>query len=126
MPEEKNNMTLGAFLRSARKEKGISVSQLSADTRILKSHIHALEENKLNELPPKIFVIGFLKSIGDRLDVEEQALIERYTQERLECEETIQHTRSKQMGPSKILWTALGIGSMLLFLAMFWYFWGQT
>ena len=55
---------LGELLTRARIEKNITVEELSSITKIHKSLILSLENNQLENLPNRIYVLGFLKSLS--------------------------------------------------------------
>jgi cytoskeletal protein RodZ len=54
--------TLGLLLRGARETRGLSVDDLSSATRIKPRHLHALEEERLGDLPAPVFVRGFIRA----------------------------------------------------------------
>ena len=58
------NMSLGKMLNQARLEKNLSVNDLSLITKIHKTLIHSLENDEIENLPNRIYVLGFLKSIS--------------------------------------------------------------
>jgi cytoskeleton protein RodZ len=53
---------LGAMLRECRETKGLSLDDLSRDTRISLRALLALEEDRLKDLPAPIFVRGFIRA----------------------------------------------------------------
>jgi cytoskeleton protein RodZ len=53
---------LGAMLRECRETKGLSLDDLSRDTRISLRALLALEEDRFKDLPAPIFVRGFIQA----------------------------------------------------------------
>jgi cytoskeleton protein RodZ len=53
---------LGALLRECRETKGLSLEDLSRDTRISLRLLLALEEDRFEDLPAPIFVRGFIRA----------------------------------------------------------------
>jgi cytoskeletal protein RodZ len=63
--------TIGIVLRSARKKRKLSVSELADVTKIKKDFIIAIENEKWHNLPEYPVVTGFVKSLAGSLDIEE-------------------------------------------------------
>lgn len=61
------NLSLGKMLNKARLDKNLSVNDLSFVTKIHKTLIYSLENDQIENLPNRIYVIGFLKSICEVL-----------------------------------------------------------
>ncbi|MBB5021407.1 RodZ domain-containing protein [Desulfurispira natronophila] len=67
MQEQRGSETLGSYLRGLRDERAISVEELADRTKIAVSQIVAIENDQHNFLPPKAFVLGFIKSMCNEL-----------------------------------------------------------
>jgi cytoskeletal protein RodZ len=50
----------GSYLRKQREARGISLSELSRATKIKESNLALLEEARLDELPARVFVVGYV------------------------------------------------------------------
>jgi hypothetical protein len=50
----------GTFLRKQREARGLSLTQLSRATKIKESNLAALEAARLDELPARVFVVGYV------------------------------------------------------------------
>ena len=75
-----NQDQLGKFLKMARKECNISTEELYRNLKISASFIHALEEEDFNNLPPVVYVRGFLKSLLAYLGIKnEPQVIDQYS-----------------------------------------------
>jgi len=69
--------TVGERLRSAREEKGLSLEDIAAQTRIPQRHLESLETGDWERLPAPTYTIGFAKSYAsavglDRTEIGEQ------------------------------------------------------
>ena len=66
----KNNTekTLGSLIRDSRLKCKISINELSSRTKIHKTLLLHLENDRYEKLPSKIYVAGFLKLISSCID----------------------------------------------------------
>ena len=69
--------SVGDQLRAAREEKGFSLEDLAAETRIPRRHLESLEASDWEKLPAPTYTIGFAKSYAsavglDRAEIGEQ------------------------------------------------------
>lgn len=62
--------TIGKYLHDARKEKKLTLGQLSDETKIKKMFLLALEKEEWNKLPEFPVVSGFVKNIASALGAE--------------------------------------------------------
>jgi cytoskeletal protein RodZ len=85
-PHAKNDATgkpteisgLGALLRSERENRGLSHEQLAQITRLRKRFLEALENEEWENLPPSVFVKGFIRSYAKALGLDEGKLLDLY------------------------------------------------
>jgi cytoskeleton protein RodZ len=70
--------TLGAYLKTKRESLNISLQEISQVTRIRRSILEAIENNRYDLLPPKVFAQGFIKSYASYLGLDESEVIRRY------------------------------------------------
>lgn len=66
---------LGAVLRGARIARGVSLAELHARTKISTAHLVALEEGRLDALPPLAFTRGFLRTVAGELGMDPEPLV---------------------------------------------------
>src|SRR4029453_13742624 len=59
---ETNVPTVGERLRAAREEKGLSLEDVAAQTRIPRRHLEAIEAAEWDRLPAPTYTIGFARS----------------------------------------------------------------
>jgi cytoskeleton protein RodZ len=60
--------SLGVYLRGLREAKGVSLDDISRSTRVGRRHLEALESDKLEELPARVFVKGFVRAYCEALE----------------------------------------------------------
>ncbi|MBD2521882.1 helix-turn-helix transcriptional regulator [Nostoc sp. FACHB-133] len=61
-------------LRQVRQEKSIRIEEIAAQTLIRAGVLHALEEERFEELPEAIFLQGFIRRYADALGLDGNAL----------------------------------------------------
>jgi cytoskeletal protein RodZ len=71
---------IGARLRAAREQAGISLEQLIAATRISRSYLVAIEEGHFERLPGQAYVSGFIRLYASQVGLDAEALMQEYLQ----------------------------------------------
>ena len=76
-PAEEDLPTVGERLRAAREEKGLSLEDVAAQTRIPQRHLESIENADWEALPAPTYTTGFAKSYAtvvglDRTDIGDQ------------------------------------------------------
>lgn len=66
--------SIGAYLRSQRLEKNLSLEDIAAITMIRLPILQALESGNLEQLPELVYVKGFIRRYGEILKIDGQAL----------------------------------------------------
>lgn len=74
---EDTGVTVGERLRAAREEKGMTLEDLAAQTRIPRRHLESLEASEWEKLPAPTYTIGFARSYAssvglDRTEIADQ------------------------------------------------------
>ena len=64
-----SNSSLGQILREARIRKNLSVEQIAQSTKIKKKFIIALEEEKYDLLPAKVYISAYIRSLSALYDI---------------------------------------------------------
>lgn len=67
--------SLGKYLKSLREEKEISIEELAESTKIKQDYLEAIEEDKYDVLPEGPYLMLFLKSYSEALDIEYDKLV---------------------------------------------------
>ncbi len=72
---------IGEILRSAREGKNITLREAEEATKIRFKYLAALENNDYDQIPGRVYVLGFLRNYADYLGLEARELTERYKKE---------------------------------------------
>jgi len=68
----------GQDLNRLRTERGVSLDELASATKVRAILLHALEEGRFDDLPPAVFVEGYIKACARFLQADPEPLIECY------------------------------------------------
>lgn len=74
--EEVSQVTVGQRLLAARQEKGLSLEDVAAQTRIPLRHLESLEASDWERLPAPTYTIGFAKSYATAVGLERADIAE--------------------------------------------------
>lgn len=72
---------IGVALRAAREHRGLSIEELSDITRVRQVYLAAIEDMRLEELPSRPFVIGYLRAYAKALNLDDEAVVARFRAE---------------------------------------------
>jgi cytoskeleton protein RodZ len=72
--------SLGARLRQAREARGVSLRELSDQTRIARRYLEAIEQDDYKELPGGIFNRSFIKAYAKAVGFNEAEAVSAYTE----------------------------------------------
>lgn len=75
-----NATSLGAQLRRAREERGLTLRDLADRTRISRRYLEAIELDDYKQLPGGIFNRSFVKSFAREVGINEQEALKAYAQ----------------------------------------------
>ena len=75
--EDVSEVTVGQRLLAAREEKGLSLEDVAAQTRIPRRHLESLEASDWERLPAPTYTIGFAKSYATAVGLERADIAER-------------------------------------------------
>lgn len=91
-------MGIGARLKEAREEKGISLDSLQETTKIQKRYLQAIEEENFNILPGKFYARAFIKEYALAVNINVDELFEEYEDDLPKPEEqaSTQYTRMQR------------------------------
>ncbi|MFO7173402.1 MAG: DUF4115 domain-containing protein [Bacillota bacterium] len=70
--------TIGKKLRQAREAQGLTLAMAEDATKIRKKYLLALEEGRESDLPGEVYTKGFLRSYGNFLGLDGDALVQEY------------------------------------------------
>ncbi len=75
--EVKPLQTIGDYLRQERERSGHSLKYISNKTKISLTQLESLENNRLDQLPDKTYVQGFIKALCKYVELNKEAAIEK-------------------------------------------------
>ena len=81
MSENEEKRTIGARLKAARTDKGLTIDDLQQITKIQKRYLIAIEDEQFDKLPGDFYVRAFIKQYADTVDLDGNALLEEYSDE---------------------------------------------
>jgi cytoskeleton protein RodZ len=110
--------SLGEFLQAERVARGISLEEISIETKISVSMLRAIEEGNAERLPAPVLVRGFLRAYATRLDLDPETVILRYEElvdEGAARQEALEkfHQRMRPK-PTKKKWPVVALSIALL------------
>jgi cytoskeleton protein RodZ len=73
-----NMKSLGEYLRSERLNRGITLEEISRETRISTRMLQAIEDGNTESLPASVLVKGFLRAYAQKLGLDPETVILRY------------------------------------------------
>jgi cytoskeletal protein RodZ len=89
----------GSVLRQARERRCISLADVARKTKVSQSSLERLEAGRLDDLPPDVFVRGFIRSYARTVGLREAeplGLFEQALDARRRAEQTLLSTPSPQ------------------------------
>jgi len=116
--------TLGSYLKSKREALNITLEEMSQVTRIRRTILEAIENNRYDLMPPKVFAQGFIKSYASYLGLDASDVVKRYC-EVVEVPDTnvIKKEQGNRVLSARFIFITLlvlGAGVLLVTALMFW------
>ncbi len=68
--------SLGAYLRTEREMRGMSLSELAAETRVPETTLQHIEADRFDDLPGEVFVRGFLRAYARAVELDPDRILE--------------------------------------------------
>ena len=72
---------IGIALKAAREFRGLSIEEVSDITRVRQAYLAAIEDMRLEDLPSRPFVIGYLRAYAQALALDPDAVVARFRAE---------------------------------------------
>ena len=66
---------LGKTLKTSRNRKFLTIEEVSSITKIKEHYLSALEEEDFDQLPARVYSIGFINNLADLYDLQSTELI---------------------------------------------------
>ena len=90
---------VGDYLKKNRIDRGLTLSQVSSETKIKESYLTALENNDWVKLPPSTFVKGFIRNVAVAIGADPNVAVAIFRRE---------FDESKRTGHAKPFLTRIG------------------
>jgi cytoskeletal protein RodZ len=71
----KTDLTVGDILRRARLKKKLTIQDVENSIRVSAQHLTAIEENRLEMLPGRIYALGFIKAYAELVEIDSAKLL---------------------------------------------------
>lgn len=75
------DLGVGAFLRRERQERGISLEEVAAKTRIRTPYLEKIEEEEFSHLPSTPILRGFIRSYANCISVDEDVVVRQFNRQ---------------------------------------------
>ena len=112
---------LGALLKSEREKNGLSHEQVARITRLRKNVLEALENEDWENLPPPVFIKGFIRAYARALDLDERKALDLYEETapvESESPEPLVKPITLRKRPLFLLILLLGVIAAVVYLSM--------
>lgn len=121
-------MSIGERLRAAREARGMSIEQLSAESRITVRHLSQIEANEFDELPGRTYAVGFSRTYARLMGLDDDAIAREVRAElsAMAPRETRPHTfepGDPARVPSRALAWVSAIAAIAVFAALIYFVW---
>ncbi len=114
---------LGAYLREIRERQGLSLPEIAAETKISCRFLEAIEEERWEELPGEVYIVGYLRAYAEAVGLDPGDVLARYREVRPQKgRDTLGPIRG-EVSSSRKLWWVVAVLGVLLVLALIFYFW---
>jgi cytoskeletal protein RodZ len=116
---------IGAHLRSARTQKGLSLEDVATKTLIQPRFITAIEQGKIEELPEALYVRGFIRRMAEVIGINGDSLAESFPLGQVQSGSSSNAKLAGVNGPTLRPWHlyaiyfALVIGAVALLYSLF-------
>jgi len=100
--ETGEEVSLGRLLKGRREERHIELDEAFRTTRIQRQALEALENDQWDDLPPEVFVKGFLKIYAEFLGLDKKRVLELY--EEVSSVRRAQSELMRQVSPRARRW----------------------
>ncbi len=111
----------GQYLRQQRTLRGITKEEITHMTKVSRDYLDALENNRFDELPPKPFIVGFLRVFGQFAGMDSDELVNRFLDE-VARQQDADHMKGSPQGylrrNMRKLLTICGLACLLILMFM--------
>jgi transcriptional regulator with XRE-family HTH domain len=79
-PYMSDGVGLGGALRGLREARGLTLQDIADVTRVRRAYLSALEEMRLDQLPSRPFVIGYVRAYAQALGIDQDDAVAKFKQ----------------------------------------------
>jgi len=80
--------SIGTILKRQREKKKISISDISASTKIPEKYLTAIEKGDYSVFPAETYLVGFIRNYARELDLDVNEIVSMYKNSKLEKEDS--------------------------------------
>ena len=115
----KNPLSFGHYLKAIRVKKGISLDEVSEETRIRIDTLRLIEKEDHDRLPSEVFVKGFLRAYAKALGIDGGEVVSRYISS-LNAYQAIEKSEADFAKLATKFWPnlMLSLGAMIFIIAL--------
>ncbi len=115
--------TLGEIFKEVRKEKGLTLDEISKETNIPKRYLEAIEDNNFTVFSSETYAIGFISTYCDALEIDKELILAQYRRiKKMEEDSPIEAlVGEKKMDLSKFLLPSILSLSVVILLLIFFF-----
>jgi len=120
--------TLVSGLKAVRESKGFSLEDVHEKTRISIKILDAIEKGEFHLVPPGLYTRNFIRSYADFLEVDSQAILAHFKDERDRAAPPVLHHIDCPPASEGRLWKYLAAGSgvLILIAILAWFFYSDA
>ncbi|UCF80868.1 MAG: helix-turn-helix domain-containing protein [Acidobacteriota bacterium] len=114
MSGQNSPLSFGEALRREREARGVSLEEIARKTRISRRHLEALEQERFESLPGRVFAKGFVRAYCECIGANAADFLERCTalSERQAADDVSPTDRRAQSDPSSVVSTLASMRRM--------------
>ena len=87
--------SIGEKFKKRREERGLFIEQIARDTNISKKYIEAIENENFSEMPGEAYLLGFLRSYAEYLDIDPDEIVAIYKNTKIQEQPVPRRTYSQ-------------------------------
>ncbi|MGI6435673.1 MAG: helix-turn-helix domain-containing protein [Syntrophomonadaceae bacterium] len=73
-------MQFGQLFKEKRESLGLTLGHIEEETKIRKLYLDAIEKERFNILPPRVYATGFVKKYARYLGLDEQVMVQQFVE----------------------------------------------
>lgn len=83
-PDTTHRLSVGSLLRAERERRNLSLDDVSANLRIRRAQLEAIEEGRFKDLPGAPYAVGFVRAYAEFLELDRDDIVRRFKTEAAE------------------------------------------